>query len=498
MDVPPHTPVIVGVGFHQEKNDDPTQCLEAYRSMVCAARAAAADAGPQALLAQLESVSVPQGMWGYRNPGRLVANALGSPSAKSILSDLGVLQLTLLSDLCQAIASGEQDIGLVTGGEARFRDLRSAITEQPVPATEEPEDTPSPDVHHTSSDPFASDLEARRGIAGPIELFAIIESALRHSQNLGVEEHRDQLAQLCSSFSEVAATNPNSWQREPLAADEIRNAAPRNAMQAFPYTKRHCSQWTVNRAVAILVCSAGKAARLGLDDTGWIYPVAAAQSRHVVTLAQQKTLHSHLGTVLCGERALALGRVSIDEVEAAELYSCFPSAIQSFARDLKIKDGCPLTVTGAMPFAGGPFNHFSLEGVARMVEVLRAKGSGGARRTGLVSNLSGIFGKQGCALFSNRPNDAGYGYADVTDEVAERDRPIPLNGDYLGPATVVGYTVLFNREVLRLGVAICDTPDGERTVVRTEDETLMKRMTQEEFCGRRIEVEADGAFSLTE
>ena len=33
------------------------------------------------------------------------------------ISDLGVLQLTLLSDLCRAIAAGEQTIGVVTGGE---------------------------------------------------------------------------------------------------------------------------------------------------------------------------------------------------------------------------------------------------------------------------------------------------------------------------------------------------------------------------------------------
>ena len=80
----------------------------------------------------------------------------------------------------------------------------------------------------------------------------------------------------------------------------------------------------------------------------------------------------------------------------------------------------------------------------------------------------------------------------------ERIARIHASSGTTGKPTVVGYTVLFNREVLRLGVAICDTPGGERTVVRTEDETLMKRMTQEEFCGRRIEVEADGAFSLTE
>ena len=492
----PNTPIIVGIGFHQERIEDPTQCAEPYQLMVQAVRNAANDAGSEALLRQIESISVPQGMWQYRNPGKLIGEALGCSSAKSVISDLGILQLTLLSDLCRTIASGEQAVGVVTGGEAQFRELRSMITQQPVRDTQQPEDTPLPDVHHTSADPFCSDLEGQRGLHLPVELFAIIESALRYHQGLGIEEHRDRIARLYSSFSDIAAANPHAWRREPMSAAEIRNATAKNSMLAFPYTKRHCTQWNVNRAVAIIVCSAAKAEQLGLDLRGWIYPVAAVESKHVVVLAQQRQLHSHLGTILCGERVLALAGIAIEDLTAAELYSCFPSAIQSFAQDLKLEGVCPLTVTGAMPFAGGPFNHFSLEGVARMVEVLRAGGPRDAseRRVGLVSNLSGIFGKQACALFSTLPNDGGYGYEDVTATVAEQDLPLPLIADYAGPATIVGYTVMFNGDELSHGIAICDTPAGERTVVRTEDKALLGSLTQEEFCGRQVEVFRGGRF----
>jgi hypothetical protein len=154
-------------------------------------------------------------------------------------------------------------------------------------------------------------------------------------------------------------------------------------------------------------------------------------------------------------------------------------------------------VTGAMPFAGGPFNHFSLDGVARMVEVLRAGPANAApgRRIGLVSNLSGIFGKQACVLLSNRPNPRGYGYEDVTAAVAERDVPLPLNGDYVGPATIVGYTVVFQKGQVSHGVAICDTPDGERTVARSDDTALLGEMMRREFCGCAVEISRDGIFA---
>jgi acetyl-CoA C-acetyltransferase len=490
----PHTPVIVGVGFHDEPTADPLACAEPYALMVRAVRRAAEDAGSADLVRQLESISVPQGMWQYRNPGKLVADALGCPGATSVIADLGVLQLTLLDDLCRAVARGEQTLGVVTGGEAQFRELRSMITRQPVADTEQPDGTPLPDVHHTSPDPFCSDLEPARGLNVPVEYFAIIESALRHADGLDVETHRDRLARLYADFSAIAAANPRAWRREPVSADEIRNPSARNAMLAFPYTKRHCSQWNVNQAVAILVCSAERADALGLPRDGWIYPLAAVVSRHVVVLAQQRRLHSHPGTVLSGERARTLAGVATSDVTAAELYSCFPSAIQSFARDLRLDDACPLTVTGAMPFAGGPFNHFSLNGVARMAEVLREGRS--SRRVGLVSNLSGIFGKQACALFSNVPSPDGYRYEDVTAEVAAMDVPLPLVDDHVGPATIVGYTVVFVGGEPSHAVAICDTPDGARTVVRSDDGAVLASMMREEFCGRVVDVGAGGGFSL--
>ncbi|MBW2420623.1 MAG: hypothetical protein JRH19_18920 [Deltaproteobacteria bacterium] len=495
--LPPNTPVIVGVGFQQEKIEDPLASSEPYELMVSAVRNAAEDAGSAALLPQLESVAVTQGMWQYPNPGRLVAEALGCPAAKSALSDLGVLQLTLLSDLCRAIAAGEQSLGVVTGGEAKFRELRSQITQQPIANTEQPEDTPPPDLHLTSSDGFCSELEAQRGLMAPIQFFSVIESALRHHQGLGIEEHRDEVARLYSEFSDIAASNPHAWKRDPVSADAIRNPSAKNAMLAFPYTKRHSTQWNVNTAVAILVCSAGKARELGLKSTGWIYPLAAAESKHVVNLAQQRQLHSHPGTILSGERALALAGASVSDVTAANLYSCFPAAVRSFAGDLKLEEGCPLSVTGSMAFSGGPFNHASLDGVARMVEVLRADEAAGdaERRIGLVSNLSGIFGKQGCTVFSNLPSDEGYRYEDITQIVAEKDLPIPLNGEYSGPARVVGYTVVFTGEDPAHAIAICDTPDGERTVVRSEDPALLEQMTREEYCGREIEVQRDGTIA---
>ncbi|MEO6028384.1 MAG: hypothetical protein ABIR79_16080, partial [Candidatus Binatia bacterium] len=475
-DLAPNTPVIVGVGFRQEKLDDPTACAEPYQLMVEAVRTAARDAGSEALVTSIESITVPQGMWEYRNPGKLIADALGCPSARSILAGLGVLQLQLLSDLYDAIASGKRHIGVVVGGEAKYRRLRSTITGQPVSDTK-PDSTVPPDEHQTSTDLWCSDLESRRGLTAPVEFFAIIESALRHERGLDIARHRDELAALYSRFSAIAADNPHAWRRDAVKPETIRDASPRNAMLAFPYTKMHASQWNVNQAVALLVCSLERARALGLDETNWIFPLSAAHSKHVVPMAQMRQLQSHRGAVLSSERALALAGVGMEDVTEAELYSCFPAAIQSFARDLRVPATIPWTVGGTMAFAGGPFNNASLEGAARMVQVLRTPRVDGGdttkRRVGLLSNLSGIFSKQACAVLANVPNRTGYRFEDVTTQAAAEDPPVPLRDDYVGPATIVGYTVVFQGEQPSHAIAVCDTPDGTRTVVRSSRAPLL-------------------------
>ncbi len=483
-DVPANTPVIVGAGFYQNKSENPADCPEPWRMMVEAIRDAARDAGAPSLVAQIQSISVEQGMWQYRNPGKLIADELGCAGAKSVLADLGVLQLTPLFDLFAAIQSGETDIGVVTGGEAKFRELRAKIAGVEAPMTEQGEDTPAPDVYHPTPDPFATDVESQAGIFMPTELFAVIESALRYQRGLDIEAHRDDIAQLYSGFSEIAASNPHAWYREPVSAAEIRDPVGKNAMLAFPYTKKHNSQWNVNQSVALLVCSAARAKQLGLDPSRWIYPAAAAQSRHVLCLAEQPALHSHAGTVMAGERVYEMAGITAEDVVAADLYSCFPAAVQSFAYDLKLPRACPWTVTGSMAFAGGPFNHGALDGVARMVEVLREQQSDAAY--GLTTNLSGIFGKQAVALFANVPPEAGYRYADITDAVAAIEKALPTTSTYTGPATVVGYTVSYNKTDISHGFVYCDTPGGARTVARSDDVALLEQMTRREFVGQTV------------
>ena len=83
-----NTPVIIGLGFYQEHNENPLESLEPYELMVRAVRNAADDTGSAEVLQQLDSISVQQGMWEYSNPGKLIADELGCSAAKSILAGI--------------------------------------------------------------------------------------------------------------------------------------------------------------------------------------------------------------------------------------------------------------------------------------------------------------------------------------------------------------------------------------------------------------------------
>jgi acetyl-CoA C-acetyltransferase len=492
-------PVIIGVGFCQEKLEDASASHEASALMVKAIENAAQDAGQPELVKQLESICVLKGMWDYKNPGKLIADAFGASHAKSILADVGNLQLSALFDLCRAIQSGEQDIGVVVGGEAKYRELRAKITGQHISNTVQGDETALPDLYVGIPDPFATDAEANAGLFMPVELFSVIESAIRASQGLSLEAHRDTIAQLYSDYSKIAANNPRAWSHEVLSAEEIRNATDKNAMLAFPYTKKFNSQWNVNQAAAILVCSAAKARALGLDSKRWVYPLAGTQSKHVVCLAEKKNLHTQPGAVIAGQRAYALAGITPTDITVADLYSCFPSAVQIFGHDLKL-DHIPWSVSGSMAFGGGPYNHASIDSVVRIVDVIR-KNATQERQIGMVSNLSGIFGKQAVALFSNQPNRSsprgkGFYFEDVTAQVAKIDLPMTVNANYNGIAKIVGYTVVYVKNMPSHAFVYCESPAAERTVAKSLDQELLARMTREEFVGKAVQVHADKTFSL--
>ena len=132
-----------------------------------------------------------------------------------------------------------------------------------------------------------------------------------------------------------------------------------------------------------------------------------------------------------------------------------------------------------------------LQATAKMVQVLRQQPT----ELGLVTSVSGMLTKQACALWSATPGDKPYAHVDVTEEVRAQSPQCELIADYEGPATVAGYTVLYQGDQPWRAVAVFDLPEAQRTVAFSEAPALLAEMQGEECCGRQF-VLSGGQFAV--
>ncbi len=482
-DIPPRIPVLVGIGTAMRREEDPANALEPLDLMLEAVRAAGVDSGAPALLSQLDTIAVPRGRWRYRNPSGEIARAVGAEHAKTIVSSVGVLQQTLIADACEKIAKGAIESALVTGADAGYRLLRARLTDGDRgerAQDDEPDERlePKAELRHPA--------EIAAGMQMPVGLYAILESARRAASGLSIDAHRDRLAARYARFAEIAADNPDGWARKPIDAATIRNAGERNRMQAFPYTRAHCSSWNVDQAAALLFCSAERADALGIDRSRWVFPVASAESNHMVALSARADLTRSLGADATARAVLEAGGIAVADVDLIELYSCFPIAVDAFSDALALPPQRDLTVTGSMAFAGGPYNNYFFQATARAARLLRA----GAGRTALLSCVSGILTKHAFALWSMDAPAGGFVRCDVTAAVAAAAVEIPVVENYSGDGVVVGCTVVHTRGEAPTAIVLIDTDDGARALAVSAAAEIVAGIEREEWVGRHVKVVA--------
>jgi len=492
--IDPNTPVLVGIGIIDQKCEDWHAAKAPVDLMVDAAGAALRDSTSTQLAESIERVYVPRGLWHYGDPARQVADALGASRACSVLLEIGVLQQTAIGDACRRLASGEISSALVVGGEAKYRELRARIAgEEATEATEEQRAMSSDITLQPAEELYlAAELDSGLGYM-PVNYYAIMESAFRAARGWSIEESRDRVASMYARFSEIATDNPHAWKPGIVEAQLIRDPGPKNPMLAFPYTKLHNTSWNVDQAGALLFCSAVKAQALGIPRERWLFPLASAESNHMRSVAQRRDLHRVPGIAAAAGKAFEHCGLGVEDIEFAEFYSCFPVAVESYAQEMDFPLVRDLTVTGGMPFAGGPLNNFVLQSTCRMAQLMRARP--GSR--GLVTSVSGLLTKQGLGLWSTRPPTNGFGFFDVTEEVAAGNPPLEVLESFQGPATVAGYTVLYQLGEPQRAVAMVDTAEGQRAVVWSEVPELMQAMEREEFCGRTVQCSGQ-QFALEE
>jgi acetyl-CoA C-acetyltransferase len=486
----PRTPVLVGVGTCFDDPDD----VEAVELMVRATVAAGEDAGAPDLLEAVQRVAVPRGTWSYTDPGRIVAERIGARDARTHLVDLGIPQQTLINQALAAILSGELDVALVVGAEAKARAARAARRSQAAnaegiagvmrrggPEGDAPEidqQGATPDVHQTPQGEILARAELEAALFAPVEQYALMESALRAADGISVDAHRREIADLCARFNAIARTNPEAAFPVEMSAEDLLELGPNNRPLAFPYGKWHASQWTVDQSAALLLCSVEAAQRFGVDRDQWIFPLVGVESSSSLSLTKRRHLARWPAMRLLGDAATARLGHPLSECDHIELYSCFPLAVRVQQRELRLPgDGTP-TITGGMTFAGGPFNSFVLQATAAMARRLREQPG-----TGLVTTVSGMLTKPGLAVWSSEPDDQPPLVDDIAGAASAATEEVHVTRGHEGAATIAAYTVTYDALEPKELVAILDTDDGDRVIAKSSDEDLMARATTEELAG---------------
>lgn len=490
MTIDPRTPVVVGVAQAVQRPDDPSEALEALALMEQVVRNAAADAGVPDLLTKLDLIGVVDGAWKYSDPARLIADAVGATKARTAISaNGGNTPQSYVNSLAARIKDGDLDCAVICGAETIWSRRRQKRAGVDVPVTEQ--EGVEPDEQFGADVSMGTDFERDRGMQMPINFYPLFDSAIRNSRGETIEEHRDRLSKLWETFNRQAVANDYAWTRTPMTADEIREPSSSNRMVGFPYTKAMNSNWDLDQAAAVLLCSAETAEAAGVPREKWVFPWAGTDAHDTYSVSQRRDLHSSPAITEAAKKLFELAGVGPADVDHIDLYSCFPSAVQVGAASIGFGEDRLLTQTGGLTFAGGPLNNYVTHSIATMIGVLRDDPGS----VGLVSANGGFLTKHALGLYSTEPPANGYGHADVQDEV-DKVPPTAVDQDHTGAVTVEAYTVMHGADGPEVGLCALRTPDGARTWGKVTDLDVVASMMTDEAIGRTGSLAKDGTVTL--
>ena len=493
MTVDPRTPVLIGYGQvnHRDEIDPATRSVEPVDLMAAAARQAA---DPRVIEA-VDSIRVVNVLSAhYRDPGLLLGERIGAAGFTTLYSPVGGnAPQSLVNQACLDIQRGRARVVLLAGAETWRTRRGLRVKGSKLVWTVQDESVPMAPVSGDDV-PMAGDAEIRIGLDRPAYVYPLFEQALRIANGEASEDHLERVGELWARFNAVAVNNPHAWIRKPVTAEEIWQPGPQNRMISWPYTKLMNSNNMVDQGAALVLTSVEQARRLQVPAERWVYPHAGTDAHDTPAIAERDELHRSTSIRIAGARALELAGLGIDDVDYVDLYSCFPSAVQVAAAELGLSvddPARPLTVTGGLTFAGGPWNNYVMHSIATMAELLVANPG----RRALITANGGYLTKHSFGVYSTEP-PAEFRWEDTqpaVDREPTRDGPV----EWEGVGTVEAWTTPFDREGRpEKAFLAVRTPDGSRALAVIADPAAAQATVREDIGGAKVAVTADGGAVL--
>ncbi len=468
--------VVIGISAIQQKGNF-ENLDEALHLMDKAVKEALSDSGNELVKDYIDEIRIPKGFWRYRDPGKWIArnnNFKNIPT--TYVTKIGVLQQNLINEACQKIETGEINASIILGGEARFKQLRAVIEKKEYFETKLDE---NPDFYIKAKEDLYGDEELAELGAMAVGYYATMETAIRKNDGEGIEEHQNNIASMYEEFSKIASENKDGWLNHPYAKEDILETSKKNKMLAYPYNKLHCTSWNVNQSAAIIICSEELANELEIDNKKRVYPISSSENNHMIAIQQRPKLYESLGmTYAANSINKMIERLDI-KLDAYDLYSCFPAAIKMFTKSIGLDSEIPKTVTGSMPYAGGPLNSFVIHSTVKMIQKIRAL----EVKYGLITGVSGMMTKQSFCIWGKEYKEH-FVFDDVTERAKLDEIPIELSNISEGKGEIIGYTIIEGSENVAKAVLYLDDEKKHRKVVSSMDKNFINLLTEEEWVGK--------------
>jgi acetyl-CoA C-acetyltransferase len=422
--------------------------------------------------------------WPYDDPPGRLAEAVGADPKRLHYSGIGgTTPLVLLAEAAQRIRDHQADVCAIVGGEAlaTVRTLKKA-GERPDWSHKDPKKKPFP-----FEAPFHPS-EVAHQVFQAYTTFALREVAWRAHQGQSVSEHRDVIGRLFAPMTEVAVGNPHAWFPVARTASELMEVTEGNRVVAHPFTKLVTAIMDVDQGAALIVASEEATRRLNADRR--VYVRGWGQARDPDYVAEHPDLWRAPGMATAFRSALESAGVGADDVAHFDLYSCFPSSVLFSLDALQVSPSdprAPFTVTGGLPYAGGPGSCYDIGATAAMADVLVDR-PGHGMLTGVGMHLS----KHAAVVLSTEPGDMR-----SVPEPPPGPGPLVIVDEAEGPATVAAYTVHHASDGTATdGLLICDLERRGRCYAKTTDVDFVAELEETEWVGRTVQLQPEGGINV--
>ena len=506
-----NTPIIIGVGQVAETTLSTNgRCSSAYDLAAIAAQRAIGNASAkQAVAPNIDALTCIRLFEHSTRKIAIVTNPLGSSNnvPGSIAKRLNIAPETmiyaavggqtpqrLVNEFCERIYQGENRCALITGAEA-IANIKFAVRNKLELDWNETIDGDFEDRWaHNNADNMVSEYEMAHGLFLPVQAYPLFENCYRHAIGANLSEHRRNMAKLFAPFSKIAAHNPYAQFQRELSEEFLATPSDDNYLLSEPYTKWFVAQDAVNQGAAVLLSSVGLARELGVPEEKWVYLHGYADADDLNVVKRPDLAVSHAQNLVCGQ-TLNVAEKTIDEIDHLDVYSCFPIAVSSACAALGIEsESRPLSLTGGLPFFGGPGNNYSMHAIAEVVEKSRAHPG----TWGMVIANGGYLSKHSAGIYSSTPASSWQPISSQPLQQAMRNaKQVRVIEHASGQADIETYVASYKRGKPDVGYVFARESAGARIIakVRPGDTANLTQLFDNEPIGRTIEIKHEDGIN---